>query len=145
MIMYYKRYIEKQIIRKLKSSGAVLVAGPKFCGKTTTCMLYQKSFIKLNTKQTIALAKLDPKQVLIGENPRLIDEWQTVPDVWNQIKDDLDFEYRFGKYILTGSSTPADKAEISFRSRENHTDKDENDVISRIPRIKRKRFTFIIV
>ena len=110
--MYYKRYIEKQIIRKLKSSGAVLVAGPKFCGKTTTCMLYQKSFIKLNTKQTIALAKLDPKQVLIGENPRLIDEWQTVPDVWNQIKDDLDFEYRFGKYILTGSSTPADKAEI---------------------------------
>jgi hypothetical protein len=110
--MYYKRYIEKQIERAMHSSGAVLVAGPKFCGKTTTCMLYQKSFVKLNTKQSIAMAKLDPKQALKGEKPRLIDEWQTVPDIWNQIKDDLDFNYQFGKYILTGSSTPADKTEI---------------------------------
>ena len=54
--MYYERLIEKQIALKLKSSGAVVVAGPKFCGKTTTCMLYQKSFIKLNTKQAIAMA-----------------------------------------------------------------------------------------
>lgn len=58
------------------------------------------------------MAKLDPKQALKGEKPRLIDEWQTVPDIWNQIKDDLDFNYQFGKYILTGSSTPADKTEI---------------------------------
>lgn len=112
MKKYYTRLIEPIIERKLKSSGAVLVAGPKFCGKTTTCMLYQKSFIKLNTKQTISIAKLDPKGVLIGDKPRLIDEWQTIPDIWNQVKDYLDFDYSFGQFILTGSSTPADKTQI---------------------------------
>lgn len=110
--MYYERLIEKRIERKLKSSGAVLVAGPKFCGKTTTCMLYQNSYIKLNTKQSITMARLNPKGVLIGEQPRLIDEWQKAPDIWNHIKDDLDFDYQFGKYILTGSSTPADKTDV---------------------------------
>ena len=110
--MYYERLIETRIERKLKSSGAVLVAGPKFCGKTTTCMLYQNSYIKLNTKQSRAIARLNPKGVLIGEQPRLIDEWQKAPDIWNHIKDDLDFDYQFGKYILTGSSTPADKTDV---------------------------------
>lgn len=75
-------------------------------------MLYQKSFIKLNTKQAIAMARMNPKAVLPGENPRLIDEWQKAPDIWNQVKDDLDIKYEFGKYILTGSSTPADKTEV---------------------------------
>lgn len=110
--MYYERLIEEQIALKLKTSGAVVVAGPKFCGKTTTCMLYQKSFVKLNTKQSIAMARMNPKAVLVGENPRLIDEWQKAPDIWNQVKDDLDFNYEFGKYILTGSSTPADNTEV---------------------------------
>lgn len=110
--MYYNRLLEKEIELKLKTSGAVLVAGPKFCGKTTTCMLYQKSFIKLNTKQFIAMARMNPKAVLKGETPRLIDEWQKAPDIWNQVKDDLDFNYEFGKFILTGSSTPADKTEV---------------------------------
>ena len=112
MLMYYNRLIEEIIALKLKTSGAVVVAGPKFCGKTTTCMLYQKSFVKLNTKQSIMMARMNPKGVLNGEKPRLIDEWQKAPDIWNQIKDDLDFNYEFGKYILTGSSTPADKAEV---------------------------------
>ena len=110
--MYYERLIEEQIALKLRTSGAVVVAGPKFCGKTTTCMLYQKSFVKLNTKQAIAMARMNPKAVLVGENPRLIDEWQKAPDIWNQVKDELDFNYEFGKYILTGSSTPADKTEV---------------------------------
>ncbi len=110
--MYYPRLIEKEIELKLKTSGAILVAGPKFCGKTTTCMLYQKSFVKLNTKQSIAMARMNPKTMLKGDTPRLIDEWQKAPDIWNQIKDDLDFNYEFGKYILTGSSTPADKTEV---------------------------------
>ena len=110
--MYYKRLIEKDIELKLRTSGAVVVAGPKFCGKTTTCMLYQKSFVKLNTKQTITMARMNPKWALEGEKPRLIDEWQKAPDLWNQIKNDLDFDYQFGKFILTGSSTPADKTEV---------------------------------
>ncbi len=111
-IMYYPRLIEKEIELKLKTSGAIVVAGPRFCGKTTTCMLYQKSFVKLNTKQAITMARMDTRSVLKGETPRLIDEWQKAPDIWNQVKDDLDFEYGFGKYILTGSSTPADKTEV---------------------------------
>ena len=110
--MYYDRLVEKEIKLKLRTSGAIVVAGPKFCGKTTTCMLYQKSFIKLNTKQAIAMARMNPKGVLSGDNPRLIDEWQKAPDIWNQVKDDLDVKYEFGKYILTGSSTPADKTEV---------------------------------
>lgn len=110
--MYYQRLIEKEIELKLRTSGAVVVAGPKFCGKTTTCMRYQKSFVKLNTRQAIAMARMNPKAVLKGETPRLIDEWQKAPDIWNQIKDDLDYDYQFGKYILTGSSTPADKTEV---------------------------------
>ena len=110
--MYYDRLVEKEIELKLRTSGAIVVAGPKFCGKTTTCMLYQKSFIKLNTKQAIAMARMNPKGVLSGDNPRLIDEWQKAPDIWNQVKDDLDVKYEFGKYILKGSSTPADKTEV---------------------------------
>lgn len=110
--MYYTRLIEKEIELKLRTSGAVVVAGPKFCGKTTTCMLYQKSFVKLNTKQSIAMARMNPEGVLGGEKPRLIDEWQKAPDIWNHIKNDLDLDYQFGKYLLTGSSTPADKTEV---------------------------------
>ncbi len=110
--MYYRRLIEKEIELKLKTSGAVLVSGPKFCGKTTTCMLYQKSYVKLNTNQAINMARMNPKALLKGETPRLIDEWQMAPDVWNYIKDDLDFDYQFGKYILIGSSTPIDKMEV---------------------------------
>ena len=112
MKKYFKRLVEKKIESKLKSSGAILIAGPKFCGKTTTSMLYQKSYIKLNTTQRISLARMNPEGVLIGEKPRLIDEWQTVPDIWNQVKDALDFDYNFGQFILTGSSTPADKTKI---------------------------------
>ena len=110
--MYLKRYIEKEIERALKSSGAVVIAGPKFCGKTTTSMIFQKSFIKLNTNSRIRLARLNPKQVLVGDHPRLIDEWQTVPEIWNCVKEDLDDDYQFGKYLLTGSSTPVDKSEL---------------------------------
>ena len=107
--MYYPRLIESKIERTLRTSGAIVVAGPKFCGKTTTCMKYQKSYIKLNTKQSIELASMNPAMVLNGDKPRLIDEWQKVPDIWNQVKNNLDENYSFGKYILTGSSTPADK------------------------------------
>lgn len=109
---YIKRYAEKDIERALRSCGAVVVVGPKFCGKTTTSMRFQKSFIKLNTNSRIKLARLNPVQILEGDNPHLIDEWQTVPEIWNCIKEDLDNEYIFGKYILTGSSTPVDKTEI---------------------------------
>lgn len=110
--MYYSRYIESIIERTMQSSGAVLVTGPKFCGKTTTCMRFQKSYIKLNTNQAIHVVSMNPGQALLGEKPRLIDEWQKVPDIWNYVKEDLDEDYQFGKYILTGSTTPVDKSKV---------------------------------
>lgn len=110
--MYYSRYVEQTIARKLKSSGGILVTGPKFCGKTTTCMRFQKSFIKLNTTQAISIAQMNPQQALTGEAPRLIDEWQKVPDLWNYAKESLDEDYQFGKYIFTGSTTPVDPSQV---------------------------------
>jgi len=112
MKKYLPRYIEKQIARRLKSSGVVVVSGPKFCGKTTTSERFAKSVVKLNTRQSIKLAKLEPRNVLIGETPRLIDEWQTVPDIWNEAKAWIDENPEFGQFILTGSSTPADKTQL---------------------------------
>lgn len=109
---YYVRLVEKTIERKMKSCGAVVVEGPKFCGKTTTSLRYAKSSIKLNTSQAIQLAKLETRNVLNGETPRVIDEWQTVPEIWNEVKSWIDENPSFGQFILTGSSTPADKSNI---------------------------------
>ena len=109
---YINRLIEKELKRKLHSSGCVLVTGPKFCGKSTMCNQYAKSSIALKTPQTIALAKADPKSLLYGDYPHLIDEWQKVPEIWDIIKDDLDIEYQFGKYVLTGSTTPIDEKKL---------------------------------
>ena len=110
--MQYSRIIENIIEHSLKISGALLIEGPKFCGKTTTSLKFAKSSIALNTKQVIEYARLNPKDVLKGDYPRLLDEWQTVTDIWNQVKDNLDKEYLFGKYILTGSTTPGNKNDI---------------------------------
>lgn len=112
MEKHYQRYIEKIIEKKLKSSGAILIAGPKFCGKTTSGSQYAKSIYRINTKSIVKNTRLNPKLALIGDNPHMIDEWQKVPDTWNYVKEDLDIKYEFGKYILTGSSTPVDKTEI---------------------------------
>lgn len=109
---YLPRYIEATIEKKMKSSGVVLVEGPKFCGKTTTSALFAKSEIRLNTKAAIQIARIEPYNVLLGERPRLIDEWQTVPDLWNQAKAWIDEHPGFGQFIFTGSSTPADKSEL---------------------------------
>lgn len=109
---YINRTIEPYLKRKLKSSGCVLVSGPKFCGKTTMCEHYAKSITSLKTSNAIKLALADPKSALIGEKPHLIDEWQKAPEIWNVIRDDLDKEYEFGKYILTGSTTPVNPEKI---------------------------------
>ena len=109
---YLTRYIESTISKKMKSSGVVLVEGPKFCGKTTTSSLFAKSEIRLNTKSAIQVARIEPANVLVGERPRLIDEWQTVPDLWNQAKAWIDENPGFGQFIFTGSSTPVDSSDI---------------------------------
>lgn len=110
---YLKRYIEKDIKLALETSGVVVVAGPKFCGKTTTSKIFAKSSYALDTKQKITLAQSNPESILIGTTPRLIDEWQNVPDLWNCVRAEVDArEEKFGQFIFTGSSTPADKDDI---------------------------------
>ena len=112
MAKYLDRYIDSVIERKLKSCGVVVVSGPKFCGKTTTSERFAKSEVKLNTRQMIQLARMEPRNMLLGEKPHLIDEWQTAPDIWNVAKEWIDEHPEFGQFILTGSSTPADKTQI---------------------------------
>lgn len=110
---YLKRYIEKEIEEMLDTSGAVVVAGPKFCGKTTTCKKFAKSGYSLDAKEKIALAQSSPESILLGETPRLIDEWQNVPDLYNCARSQIDSrDDKFGQFLFTGSSTPADKDEI---------------------------------
>ena len=109
---YKKRLAEKILEIKLNSSGCVLVSGPKFCGKSTMCERFAKSVTPLKTTNSIALALADPRSALSGEKPHLIDEWQKAPEIWNEIKNDLDEDYQFGKYILTGSTTPANPERI---------------------------------
>ena len=109
---YITRLAELSLQRMLHSTGCVVVSGPKFCGKSTMCDQYAKSKVELKTTNAIELAKSDPKSALLGERPHLIDEWQKAPEIWNFIKTDLDEDYRFGKYIITGSTTPIDPRAI---------------------------------
>ena len=112
MDKYIERVIEPYLVRKMNSSGCVLVSGPKFCGKTTMCEYYAKSITSLKTSNAIKLALADPKSALTGEKPHLVDEWQKVPELWDVIRDDLDKKYEFGKYLLTGSATPINPEKI---------------------------------
>lgn len=109
---YLPRLAEKSLERKLNSSGCVIVSGPKFCGKSTLCEKFANSVTTLKTTNAIALANADPTSALVGANPHLVDEWQKAPEIWNLIKDDLDNDYQFGKYILTGSTTPINPSQI---------------------------------
>ncbi len=110
---YFERYAEKEIKEALESSGTVVVTGPKFVGKTTTSKLFAKSMYTLDTKMKIDLAQSNPESILIGHTPRLIDEWQNVPDLWNCARSEIDRrDEKFGQFIFTGSSTPANKEDI---------------------------------
>lgn len=128
---YIPRLAEKTLERKLRSSGCVIVTGPKFCGKSTLCNEYAKSVTSLKTTNDIELANADPTFALKGEKPHLIDEWQKAPELWNLIKDDLDNDYQFGKYILTGSTTPIDPSKI------------QNSAAGRITPLRLKPFSLL--
>ena len=114
-MVYKKRILDKLLERKLKGCGAVLMEGPKWCGKTTTCEQQAKSALYMadpeHKKQYLRLANINIKKLLEGENPRLIDEWQVAPKFWDAIRFDVDHREGDGFYMLTGSTVPpeADK------------------------------------
>ncbi len=110
---YRKRVIDDQVEEYLDVFGAVCIEGPKWCGKTRTSAYHSNSEIYLGDPtgnfQNRRLAELNPEVVLEGEKPRLIDEWQEVPPLWDAVRYKVDEANQKGQYILTGSSTPNHK------------------------------------
>lgn len=110
---YKKRIIDQTIETYLKISGAICIEGPKWCGKTWTSAFHSKSefFVgdPYNAFSNRQLAELNPSLVLQGETPRLIDEWQEVPSLWDATRAEVDLRNKKGQIILTGSSTPKTK------------------------------------
>ena len=114
---YKKRIADELLERKLKGKGAVLIEGPKWCGKTTTAEQVSGSILYMATpedkEQNIALAELNPSLLLKGETPRLIDEWQIAPKLWDAIRFEVDHRGEEGQFILTGSAVPADLKDVT--------------------------------
>ena len=111
MSEYLPRIIDKQIEKYLRVIGAILIIGPKWCGKTTTAMQHTNSMLKLQSNQKdyyYQVAEINPKQLLNGEKPKLIDEWQITPILWDIIRNDVDESNDKGLYILTGSTVVND-------------------------------------
>ena len=107
---YYPRVMDSILDFSLRASGAVLIRGPKWCGKSTTAEQRAESAVYMQDRETSAqnveLAKNAPSLLLAGPTPRLIDEWQVVPLLWDQVRYEVDRRDENGQFILTGSATP---------------------------------------
>lgn len=108
MVKYKQRIADRILERKVMGKGAVLIEGPKWCGKTTTAKQLAKSVLDLGDsavlKQSSGLIEISPKTLLEGETPRLIDEWQALPPIWDSIRSEVDKRGEPSQFILTGSS-----------------------------------------
>lgn len=118
---YIKRLFDDVVEFTLKSKGALVIVGPKWCGKSTTANRYAKTIIDLMPLETrhefIELAKISPSNFLnYGPKPILIDEWQHVSFIWDQVKYEVDKTGEFGQYILTGSVTDKTRSEVDDES-----------------------------
>lgn len=116
MAEYKQRIADKILERKILGKGAVLIEGPKWCGKTTTAKQLAKSVLDLGDssvlKQSTQMIEISPKSLLNGDTPRLIDEWQTLPSIWDSIRSEVDRRGEPSQFILTGSSVLPDADEI---------------------------------
>lgn len=109
--MYLSRIADQTLTERLSAAGAVLIEGPRACGKTETARQRAASEVLLDVDEAArSMATLEPALVLAGEAPRLIDEWQVVPALWNHIRREVDSRGGKGHFILTGSSVPSDDA-----------------------------------
>lgn len=117
MKKYKKRIADEILVRKLEGKGAVLIEGPKWCGKTTTAEQVAASILYMDEseqkQQNIMMSELNPKRLLAGATPRLIDEWQLTPKLWDAIRFEVDHRGEMGQFVLTGSAVPADTKEIT--------------------------------
>ena len=104
---YLVRAVDTALDRLLHAMGAVLIEGARGCGKTSTGLEHAHSSLRLDSSpQLIELASLNPSELLKGEAPRLIDEWQLAPSLWNVIRHEIDERQRRGQFILSGSAAP---------------------------------------
>lgn len=107
---YLPRVADKLLNERLVAKGAILIEGPKWCGKTTTAKVFSKSSLSMDQpdmiKQYQDMAEINPQILLEGETPRLIDEWQIAPKLWNAIRYEVDQRNEIGQFILTGSAVP---------------------------------------
>lgn len=114
---YRKRIADKILNIKLEGKGAILIEGPKWCGKTTTAEQFASSILYMDDPeskdQNIYMAEISPKRLLTGNAPRLIDEWQLAPKLWDAIRFEVDHRGEMGQFILTGSAVPVDTKDIT--------------------------------
>jgi predicted AAA+ superfamily ATPase len=110
---YVKRLVEDDLLAKMAASGAVLIKGPKSCGKTETATQYAKSVLRMDRDpQVPVIMATNPQLLLEGEIPRLIDEWQEQPEIWNYVRHEVDKRKLKGVFILTGSANPPENVSL---------------------------------
>lgn len=116
MKQYRSRIVDRLLADKLEAMGAVLIEGPKYCGKTTTGEQQAKSVLYMADpeirERNLTMASTNIKRLLVGDTPRLIDEWQIAPKLWDAIRFEVDHRGEDGQFILTGSAVPASTSEI---------------------------------
>lgn len=114
---YKNRIVDQILEKKLKGKGAVLIQGPKWCGKTTTAEQISKSILYMaksdEKEQNLTMVEINPSLLLQGEVPRLIDEWQIAPKLWDAVRYEIDHRNAEGQFILTGSSVPAKMDDVT--------------------------------
>lgn len=115
--IYQRRIVDNEIAERLKSIGAIVIEGPKWCGKSTTAEHHSKSAVFMDDPsrktQYVLFAEDNPDIILNGDTPRLIDEWQIAPVIWDAVRYKVDHRPGMGQFILTGSAKPADRSKIN--------------------------------
>jgi hypothetical protein len=110
---YYIRTVEEEIRQKLQASGALLIKGPKSCGKTETAKQFAESMLHVDQDEQVPVVmSIDPKILLQGKTPRLIDEWQEQPKLWNYVRHEVDDRKKKAQFILTGSANPEEEIKL---------------------------------
>ena len=110
---YIPRIADLELRRKLDASGAVLIRGPKACGKTETASQVSQSVLHADRDESVHLTlDVAPQKLLEGATPRLIDEWQVIPKIWDHVRHEVDARKKVGQFILTGSSSPEERAKL---------------------------------